>query len=78
MAKRYRYAGPGPVEDPKDGTIVRPGDEREMKSCSWGPWELVDDDGAEAPAGPPATPPPAVEPETTPAASAAPAGSKEG
>lgn len=69
MAK-YRYAGPGPVEDPDDHTIVRPGDVREMESCAWGPWVLTEDgDGAETPADVPPAPPPAGEPETPPAAS---------
>jgi hypothetical protein len=57
---RYVYVGPGPVEDPDDHTIVRPGDEREMESCAWGPWECLaawpEPDGAEMSAGSLGTP----------------------
>jgi hypothetical protein len=75
---KYRYAGPGPVEDPDDHAVVHPGDVREMESCDWGPWELVPEDGgAEAPAAVPAAPAPAPAPETTPAASTASGTSKE-
>lgn len=65
---RYRYEGPGPVED-DDGHLVRPGDVAEFDSePAWGPWrELPGDDPAQPPSAvtqPPAPPPgrPAEEP----------------
>lgn len=77
MAKKYRYAGPGPVEDPDDHTIVRPGDERELDACPWGPWEPVED-GAESESAAPPTQAPADDDGSPAAASTAPADSKEG
>lgn len=75
---RYRYAAPGPQEDPGDHTIVRPGDEREFDAePAWGPWVEVG-----APFEPPevvvepAPPPPApkaAEPAAVPAAASVPA-----
>ena len=60
---RYRYAGPGPQEDPGGG-IARPGDVREFaEEPGWGPWEPVEDDvagGPESPGEPPAVPAPAA------------------
>ena len=35
----YRYAGPGPHEDPELG-LIRPGDVRQFdEEPDWGPWE---------------------------------------
>jgi hypothetical protein len=41
------------VEDPDDGTIVRPGDVRDMDACAWGPWEPAEaPEAAEKPSPP--------------------------
>lgn len=40
---RYRYDGPGPVQDPDTGEAVRPGGEREFAAePTWGPWTALD------------------------------------